>query len=277
MAAWYLAGILLIGVFAGAAAAAPANPKGESALRLNRRVMMIRLEKGYYEIIEFFDLENTGKTPIVSQGGAPTLNITLPRSDSVRNPGALDWRIGQGLDPKKVQVTGSEVLSFETIPPGLRQVVLFYKFQDEFGGISVERPVRLGTQNFAVFPEKGRVQLQAGSLRQLESVKFQDRELDRFVGAAPAGTMMRFHLKAPDSMADPFYFYVAGGGLLFVGVVLGFWLRRRRNTSLLEKIDREKLLISIAELDDRLAIGEISPEAHRKERGARIARLREIS
>lgn len=276
------AAILLAGVFAGAAAAAPKTAPGkgpaeQGALRLNRRVMMIRLDKGYFEVVEFLDLENTGKTPIVSKNGAPTLRITLPRSDNIRNPNALDWGIGRGLDPKKVQRVGDEILSFETIPPGPRPVMLFYKFQDEFGGIWVERPVRIGTTNFAILPEKGRVQMQAGGMRQLASVKFQDRELDRYVGAAPAGTTMRIHLMAPSSMADPTYFYMAAGGLAVFGGVLGLWIRKRRNASLLGKIEREKLLISIAELDDRLALGKIASEAHREERGARFARLRELS
>ena len=248
-----------------------------SALRLTRNMLTVRLEKGFYEVMELLEFENTGEATIVPKDGAPTLRIILPRSSNIRNPDAQITAAPHGLDPNSLQMIGNQIASSEPIPPGQKLVVLVYRLADEFGGIMVEKPVAYGTENFAVLTEKDRVQFGMHTLTRLEPVRFQEREFDRFTGVIRPGTAVQFHFKAPDSTANPFLFYGAGGGVAILGAVAGLWMRRRRNRGLARRVEREELLRAIAGLDDRLALGEISQEDHRTQRSPRFARLRELS
>ncbi len=253
------------------------RPAGRAALRLTRNIMTIRLEKGSYQVMELLDFENPGKAPIVSKDGAPTIRIALPASSNVRNPEVEILSAPHGLDRKFLQLIGKEIISTETIPPGRKLVVLLYRMADEFGGITVGKPILYGTDNFAIYPEKGGVQLSAGSLNRLEPVKMQDREFDRFAGATRPGAKVRFHIQAPDSLANPTQFFAALGGLFMAGAAVTLWVRGRRRQKLARGIEREELVAAVAALDDRLALGEITPEDHRAERTGRLARLRELS
>ncbi|MEE9275236.1 MAG: hypothetical protein V3V62_08005, partial [bacterium] len=143
--------------------------------------------------------------------------------------------------------------------------------------IMVEKPILYGTPNFAVMPEKGRVQLGMTQLNRNASVNFQDREYERFTGQVRAGGTVRLHFKAPDSTGNISLFYGAGGGIFVLGAGIAVWVRRRRRSGLALRVERETLLGAIAELDDRLDHGEISPEAHARDRAPRFARLRDLS
>jgi hypothetical protein len=239
--------------------------------------MTIYLEKGRYQVMEHLDFENPGKTPIVSKDGSPTIRIALPASSNVRNPEVEIFSVPHGLDRKSLQFIGKEIISTETIPPGRKLVVLRYRMADEFGGITVEKPILYGTDNFAIFPEKGGVQLSTDSLNRLEPVKMQDREFDRFAGVTRPGAKVRFHIQAPDSKANPTQFFTTLGGLFLAGSAVALWVRGRRRRKVTHGIEREELVAAIAALDDRLALGEITPEDHRAERDGRLARLRELS
>ena len=100
----------------------------------------------------------------------------------------------------------------------------------------------------------------------------QDREFDRFAGATRPGAKVRFHIQAPDSLANPTQFFAALGGLFMAGAAVTLWVRGRRRQKLARGIEREELVAAVAALDDRLALGEITPEDHRAERTGRLAR-----
>lgn len=263
-------------------AAAPKKIEGPtttdaSTLHLARNLLTVRLEKGFYEIMELLDFENKGKATIVSKDGAPTLRIVLPRSSNVRNPNATIEAAPHGMEQEFLRTMGAEILSTEPIPPGRKMVVLLYRLADEYGGITVEKPVAYGTENFVLLPEKDRVQASAQGLARQEAVSFQDRTYDRFTGSTRTGTSVRFHVQAPASGGGLGIFYAAGGGILVLGGLFSLWVRSRRSRALSLRVEREGLLRQIAALDDRLAQGEISAGDHRRERGPRFARLRELS
>ena len=264
------------------ASQAPRAPQVKAApkLALTRNVMIIQLKKGFYEIREGFVFENLGSEPIVSRGGAPTLRFVLPKSSNIRDPAAELTAPVQGLDPKFLRFQGAEILSTEPIPPGVKQVFLFYRLADEFGGIMVERPTVYGSSSFAVLPEKDRVQMgqmEGGTLVRGEPAKFQDSEYETFFGPTRPGASVRFMLKAPDSGGGVFYFASAAGAVLILGAVFTFWIRGRRRGALALQGEREEILRAIASLDDRLAGGGISPDEHRTQRGPRFERLRGLS
>jgi hypothetical protein len=239
--------------------------------------MLIRLEKGFFEVREGFIFENRGKEPIVSRGGAPTLRFILPSSSNVRDPGAELTAPVQGLDPKQMRMQGAEILSTEPIPPGTKQVFLFYRLADEYGGITVERPIVYGPASLAILPEKGRVQMGAEGMSKGEPVKFEEGEYETFLASARVGDVVRFTLKAPDSGGGVLYFSAAAGAVLILGAAFAFWFRGRQRGTLALQGEREEVLRAIASLDDRLAGGGISPEEHAAQRGPRFERLRELS
>ena len=248
-----------------------------SSLVLSRHLIFVRLEKGFYEVMELLDFENKGKATIVSKDGAPTMRLALARSSNVRNPDARMESAPHGLDPGQLKVMGPEVISTEPISPGRKMVVYLYKLADEYGGITVENPLFYGTQNFVLLYEKDRVQASAAGFNPQDPITFQERQYNRFLGPSKAGATVRFHVQAPASTGGLWIFYAAGGAFLVLGGAVGFWVRNRRNQSLALQVEREGLLRQIAALDDRLALKEISPEDHRSERGPRFARLRELS
>lgn len=248
-----------------------------SALKLKRNILTVRLEKGFFEVMEMMDFENEGSATIVSKGGAPTLRFALPRSSNIRNPRARWGAAPAGLDPKFLTSAGDELRTTEPIPPGRKFIVLLYRLEDEFGGIRVERPILYDTPSFAVLPEKDRVQAQAPGLSAQPAVKFQDREYNRFVGAARAGTVVRIDMQAPDSMGGLGVFYVVGGVVVVLSLGLGVYIRRRRNTAYSAQVEREEILRAIASLDDRLASGEITSNEYARERAPRFERLKELS
>ncbi len=249
-----------------------------SSLSLTRNIMFIKLEKGFYHIREVFQFQNFGQATILSKDGAPTIRLTLPRSNNIRNPAAQMVNAPQGLDQNRVRRDGDQILSDEPIPPGAKLVGLDYRLADEFGGIMVEKPVAYGSSSFAILPEKDRVQLgMVDNLNRGDPVKFQDREYESFVGTTRAGSTIRFHLKAPDSLGGLWYFYAVGGGLFVLGAFLALAIRGRRKKGLMVRVEREELLRSLAALDDRQARGEISPDEHFQQRAPRFERLRKIS
>ena len=248
-----------------------------SALKLKRNILTVRLEKGFFEVMEMMDFENEGSATIVSKGGAPTLRFALPRSSNIRNPRAR-WGVAPaGLDPRFLTTVGDELRTTEPLPPGRKFIVLLYRLEDEFGGIRMERPILYDTPSFAVLPEKDRVQAQALGFSAQPAVKFQDREYNRFVGAARAGTVVRIDMQAPDSMGGLGIFYVVGGVVVVLSLGLGVYIRRRRNTAYSAQVEREEILRAIASLDDRLASGEITSSEYARERAPRFERLKELS
>ncbi len=248
-----------------------------SSLSVTRNIMFVRLEKGFYQIREMFLFQNSGKATIVSNNGAPTIRLVLPKSSNIRNSDSQLMEFPQGLDRARTRVAGAQIVSNEPIPPGTKLVGLVYRLADEFGGITVERPITYGTKNFAVLPEKDRVQTGADNLNRGDEVNFQGVTYDAFVGATTAGRSVRISLKAPDSLGGLVYFYAVGGGLTVLGVFLALFIRGRRKKGLAHQVEREELLRAIAAVDDRLAQGEISPDDHRRQRASRFERLREIS
>ena len=248
-----------------------------SPLKLKRNILTVRLEKGFFEVMEMMDFENEGSATIVSKGGAPTLRFALPRSSNIRNPRARWGAAPAGLDPKFLTTVGDELRTTEPIPPGRKFIVLLYRLEDEFGGIRVERPILYDTPSFAVLPEKDRVQAQAPGFSAQPAVKFQDREYNRFVGAARAGTVVRIDMQAPDSMGGLGVFYAVGGVVVVLSLGLGVYIRRRRNTAYSAQVEREEILRAIASLDDRLASGEITSNEYARERAPRFERLKELS
>lgn len=256
-------------------AAAPTTDP--SRLMLRRNILTIRLEKGFFEVTEMMDFENAGDSAIVSTGGAPTLRVALPRSSNVRNPRAQWAGAPVGLDPKLLRAAGDELQTTESIPPGRKVVILRYRLADEFGGIRAEKPILYDTPLLAVLPERGRVQASAYGLAAQPAVTLQEREYECFSGAVPAGAVVRIDMKAPDSAGGLGVFYLAGGIALALGLGLGLRVRRRRNAAFSAQVEREETLRAIALLDDRLAAGDISPEAHARERAQRFGRLRELS
>ncbi|MDE0331315.1 MAG: hypothetical protein OXL41_05545 [Nitrospinae bacterium] len=248
-----------------------------SRLKLKRNIVTIRLEKGFFEFVEMMDFENEGSATIVSKGGAPTLRFVLPKSSNIRNPRARWGAAPAGLDPKFLTSMENELRTSEPIPPGRKFIVLLYRLEDEFGGIRVEKPILYDTPSFAVLPEKDRVQAQALELSAQPAVKFQNREYNRFVGVARAGTVVRIDMQAPDSMGGLGIFYVVGGIVVVLSLGIGFYIRRRRFTAYSAQVEREEILRAIASLDDRLAMGEISADEHARERAPRFGRLKELS
>ena len=248
-----------------------------SRLKLRRNVLAIRLEKGFFEVVEMMDFENEGSAAIVSKGGAPTLRFVLPRSSSVRSPRARWTAAPVGLDSRFLTSAGDELRTSEPIPPGRKFVVLTYRLADEFGGIRIEKPILYDTPNFAILPEKNRVQASAPGLSAAPALTFRDREYDRFEGVARAGEVVRIDAQAPDSTGGLGVFYVVGGLVVASGLGLGFCIRKRRNAALSARAEREEILRAIAQLDDRLAWGEISLDEHASERAPRFERLRELS
>ncbi len=248
-----------------------------SRLKLKRNIVTIRLDKGFFEFVEMMDFENEGSATIVSKGGSPTLRFTLPKSSNIRNPRARWGAAPAGLDPKFLTSAGDELQTRESIPPGRKFIVLLYRLEDEFGGIRVEKPVLYDTPSFAVLPEKDRVQASAPDLSVQPAVKFQNREYNRFVGTASAGTVVRIDMQAPDSMGGLGVFYIVGGVVVVLSLGLGLYLRKRRNQAYSAEVEREEILRAIAMLDDRLAAGDISSGEHIRERAPRFERLKELS
>lgn len=248
-----------------------------SRLKLKRNIVTIRLEKGFFEFMEMMDFENEGSATIVSKGGAPTLRFALPRSSNIRNPRARWGAAPAGVDPGFLTTVGDELRTSEPIPPGRKFIVLLYRLEDEYGGISVEKPMIYDTPSFAVLPEKDRVQAQAPGFSVQAAVKFQNREYNRLVGTAMAGTVVRIDVKAPDSMGGLEVFYVVGGVVVVLSLGLGFYIRKRRNMAYSAQVEREEILRAIASLDDRLAEGIISADEHARERATRFERLKELS
>ncbi len=248
-----------------------------SALTVTRNVLLIRLEKGFYQIQEMILFQNTGRLPIVSKGGAPTIRLVLPRSNNIRSPGAQLLSAPQGLDPKRVRIEGDQILSTEPIPPGTKLVRIVYRLMDEFGGIMVQRPITYGTKSFAILAEKDRVQTGVSGLMPGNETTFREITYSTFSGTATAGSVVRFSLKAPDSMGGLGYFYAVGGALVGLGVFLALFIRVRRKKGLAHQVEREELIRSLAALDDRLAQGQLSSDEHLRQRAPRFERLREIS
>ncbi|MEK6710187.1 MAG: hypothetical protein AABZ64_06380, partial [Nitrospinota bacterium] len=268
----------------GAPPAQPAPPKIEgptttdlSALKLDRHLIFVRLEKGFYEVMELLDFDNQGKETIVSKDGAPTFRLTLARSSNVRRPDAEIGSAPHGLDQGQIKLVGAELLSTEPVPPGRKMVVHLYRLADEYGGITIEKPLAYGSGNFVLLAEKDRVQASAQGLNPQDPITYQERIYNRFLGATRPGATVRFHVQAPASTGEVWIFYAAGGAFLAVGGLVGLLVRQRRNRALAFQVERESLLRQIAALDDRLALGEIAPEAHGRERRPRFARLRELS
>ena len=248
-----------------------------SRLKLKRNIVTIRLDKGFFEFVEMMDFENEGSATIVSKGGAPTLRFTLPKSSNIRNPRARWGAAPAGLDPKFLTSAGDELQTREPIPPGRKFIVLLYRLEDEFGGIRVEKPILYDTPSFAVLHEKDRVQASAPDLSVQPAVKFQDREYNRFVGTASAGTVVRIDMQAPDSMGGLGVFYIVGGVVVVLSLGLGLYVRKKRNAAYSAQVEREEILRTIALLDDRLSARDISPDEHARERAPRFERLKELS
>lgn len=248
-----------------------------SSLSLSRHVMFVNLEKGYFQIRDVYMFQNSGKATIVSNNGAPTLRFSLPRSNHVRQPEAQLLSAPQGIAQGRYQMAGEQILATEPIPPGMKFVALFYRLADEYGGIFVQQPVVYGSTNFAILPEKDRVQVTADGMSKGQEVTFQNVTYSPVAGRTTRGGFLRFSLKAPDSMGGVVYFYIVGGAFVALGTVLAMAIRVRRKKGLSRQVEREELLRSIAALDDRLANQEISSEEHFRERAARYIRLREIS
>lgn len=248
-----------------------------SQLKLKRNIVTIRLEKGFFEFVEMMDFENEGNATIVSKDGVPTLRFALPKSSNIRNPRARWGAAPAGLDPKFLTTVGDEIRTTEPVPPGRKFIVLLYRLEDEYGGIRVEKPILYDTPSFVVLPEKDRVQAQAPGFSAQPAVKFQNREYNRFVGAARAGTVARIDVQAPDSMGGLGVFYVVGGVVVVLSLGLGLYVRKRRNTAYSAQVEREEILRAIALLDDRLASGDISSDEYARERAPRFERLKELS
>ena len=70
----------------GKSAAAPqgATTTDLSSLSVTRNILLIRLDKGFYQIREMFLFQNSGQATIVSKNGAPTIRLVLPKSDNIR-------------------------------------------------------------------------------------------------------------------------------------------------------------------------------------------------
>ena len=261
----------------GTPAQKPDTTTETSQLSLNRNIMFVRLQNGFFEVREIFMFENKGKKTIVSKDGAPTLKFTLPGSSNIRDPAAVLSAPIQGLNSNNVRQSGTEIFSTEPIALGTKFVVLFYRLADEYGGITVQRPVTYGTTSFAILPEKGRVQLEATGLKLDTPIKFQGGEYESYVSAIPVGSVLRFSLKAPDSAGGLVYFYMALGAIFVLGTGGAVLIRRRRRSGLALQVEREEIIRSISELDDRLAMGTISTEEHENKRIPCLNHLRELS
>lgn len=247
-----------------------------SQLTLMRNILFVRLSKGFYEIREIFMFQNRGKKTIVSKNGLPTLRFLLPSSNNVRRPYAELTAPPQGVKQKNVHLSGAEVTITEPIPPGIKLVGLFYRLADEFGGIMVQRPIVYGTPSFALLPEIGRVQAGVEGLQPRDTVKFGNKEYGSYLGSTRAGAIVRFSLRAPESSGGLVYFYTVGTLFVALGGLLAVWIRIRRRDSLALQVERDKLLHSLASLDDRLELGEISPQTHQRQRLSSFESLREM-
>ncbi|MFQ5896230.1 MAG: hypothetical protein ACE5JJ_10530, partial [Nitrospinota bacterium] len=237
---------------------------------------LIRYEKGFYQVVEAWMVENRGKATYVGDG--VTLRFPLPTNLQ----GFEILAAPHGLSPASLVRTADGLATREPIAPGRRLVVLFYRVEATYGGATVERRFPYPVTRYDLLAAADEVEARpAGGeaeFRVAGREEFQGVQYVRLTASnIPAGARLSVHLSTPSSGLTGPIFAGLAAVLLAGGTGAAVLLRRRRNSALRAELERHELLRAIAELDDRLAGGSISEEEHASLREPKFQRLLDLT
>ncbi|MED5580406.1 MAG: hypothetical protein VX794_10300 [Nitrospinota bacterium] len=246
-------------------------------LVLVKNVMVVDLQKGFYEITEIFNFINRSNSIVRSKGNTPTFKFILPISSNVRNPNAVWSSAPVGLDPSFYEMSKNSLISRESFSKGEKFILLRYRLADSYGGIQIKKPIFFDSPNFTLLTSKKNVQMEMDEIKASNVLKLNGKEYNQYLLPLRSSSNFSLNLKAPDSLGRLDYFYVFSGVLVLFGVAFGFWYRRSRAKNLEHIHQREQLLRKIASLDDLKEANRIEEKIYNEEREFYFTRLIELS
>jgi hypothetical protein len=223
-------------------------------------------------------------------GSARTLRFALP-------PGATDIAPQAGLPQDSLESTPDGFASTDPVKPGRREIAFSYELPYQSAALDLTRRFALPVGAFTVYLPGDQVQLIGPGLTVNGTAELGGRTFRRFeIQNVTPGTDVRFRLSG---LPAPFFGNPRDLGLAVTGAaavaLVAFVLlamRRRKRGAVTDAgtretavdgaqnavlVERQALVRSVAELDERFAAGSLDEDAYREQRDEQKARLVALS
>ncbi len=253
-------------------------------ISVNADHMIIQLSEGQISIAEIVVFHNGSKQIYIGSetenGVRETLRFDLPE-------GAENIQFMDGLAPESVIRTEGGFVDTTSFGPGIRRVIYAYQLPFKSSKNMIEKRIIYPTGGFVLLVSDTGVDIKVDGLGGSERVNINNERFIRWTGSGlQPGSEIKIEL-GQSVLSEDFLKWVAFGVvLLLVGVGVLYSFRVKRNPFLpkdaaLNKEDlsreREKLILEIAELDDRFEAGEIAEGEYRNIRSDKKKKLVSIT
>ncbi|GIW47082.1 MAG: hypothetical protein KatS3mg078_0959 [Deltaproteobacteria bacterium] len=217
----------------------------------------------------------------LEDGRREVLRFSLPGN-------ASEVRLLHGLEPEDVVRTEWGFIDTQGLEPGIRRVVYVYSVPFKGRSAFIERVIDYPALSFLVLiPELGRERVEVEGLSEAGTVEVGDKRFLKWVGSnLKSGTRIKIKIERP-------YFYVDAGSLKWIAALvfcvmlvigMGYSLYRKRGEDAAGKVssentekERHRLILEIAELDNKFESGDIEEEEYNRLRSEKKKRLVELT
>jgi len=253
-------------------------------ISVNADHMIIQVSDGQISIAEIVVFHNGSKQIYIGSetenGVRETLRFDLPKG--VENIQFMD-----GLAPESVIRTEEGFVDTTSFGPGIRRVIYAYQLPFKSGKNKVEKRIIYPTGGFVLLVSDSGVDIKVDGLGGNEKVGINNERFIRWTGSdLQPGSEIKIEL-GQSVLSEDFLKWVAFGVVLLlvgIGVLYSFRVKRNpalpKDATLNEEVlsrEREKLILEIAELDDKYEAGEIAEGEYRDIRSGKKKKLVSIT
>jgi hypothetical protein len=253
-------------------------------ISVNADHMIIQVSDGQISIAEIVVFHNGSKQIYVGKenkdGIRETLRFDLPE-------GAENIQFMDGLASESVVRTERGFIDTTSFGPGIRRVIYAYQLPFKAGKNMIEKRIIYPTGGFVLLVSDTGVDIKVNGLGGSERVNINNERFIRWTGSGlEPGSEIKIEL-GQSVLSENFLKWVAFGVvLLLVGIGVLYSFRVKRSSALLKDStlkeenlagEREKLIMEIAELDDKYEAGEIAEGEYRNIRLSKKKRLVSIT
>lgn len=190
------------------------GPGAAGAIKVARRDLIVLPEGDLgWTVNEIVRVVNTGQRTVVSAGGMPTWEATVPE-------GAVDLEASEGqVAAADVQLMGNRVLYMGSLLPGAREIILRYRLPDTLR----EAALRFGspTDTANLYVRQPAPDLEVEGLESRGEITFQGESFVRYGGSdLPADARIDLAWSQLSSPIDP---VLAGVAAAVLVLLVGVW------------------------------------------------------
>jgi cytochrome c551/c552 len=253
-------------------------------ISVNADHMIIQVSNGQISVAEIVVFHNGSKQVFVGKenkdGVRETLRFDLPG-------GAENIQFMDGLAPESVIRAEGGFVDTTSFSPGIRRVIYAYQLPFKSGKNMIEKRIIYPTGGFVLLVSDSGVDIKVDGLGGNEKVSINNVRFIRWTGSGlEPGSEIKIELGQSVLSEDSLKWAAFGVVLLLVGIGILYSFRSKRNPALPKDAtlneeglsrEREKLILEIAELDDRFEAGEIAEGEYRDIRSGKKKRLMSIT